>query len=175
MFHIAENTGEFVNINRRLLWESQETEKCNVWSECRGIGVKAGGWYVYHWALKQLSEQNSTTLTTCVGCVTICDGRDGWRNEWRAIVEWDWQGKLQCWEKHLSHTLHGLGQDMNPASAAGCRPISKCSQQAAGVGSHTKFANSWQGSNQHHSAGCCGTVFPFLVASAGFSLPHLLS
>jgi len=43
IFHIAENTRDFVNINRRLLWESQETGKCNVWSECRGIGLKGGG------------------------------------------------------------------------------------------------------------------------------------
>ena len=33
---------------------------------------------------------------------------------------------------HLTWT----GPDMNPASAAGCRPLSKCSKQAAGVGSH---------------------------------------
>ena len=164
-----------MNINSRLLWKSQEIEKCNVWSECRGIDVKDGGEYVYLWATKQQSEHSSTTLTMGLGCVTNFNDRDGWRNECRAIVEWEWQRKLRCWEKHLSNTLHGLGQDMNPASAASCHPISKCGKQAAGVASHIKFAISWQGSNQHHSAGCCGTVFPFLAATAGFTLPRPLS
>lgn len=61
---------------------------------------------------------------------------------------------------HLTWTGPGLEPDLR----CWLSPNIKM-QQAGGRYRVTKtFANSWQGSNQHHSAGCCGTVFLFLAA-----------